>query len=156
MSRYKYPLERTIGSGQQKIHTQGFKLKHLLYQAHIKHCTHPNTKQIIPLPTTTEAISSAAPCGFAKKSTFRKQYTINIPITAGGSTLPRYSTLDGISFPFGKTKNGIARVKKVTIATTAIIDNDLPALTGIFIPSFLIFFLNILPARNQAEHNTNH
>ncbi len=62
-------------------------------------------------------------------------------MTAGGSAAPKYFTKGGISFPFGKRRNGIARVANVVTETTAIIKRDRIMLTGIPIPPFHPFFL---------------
>ena len=38
--------------------------------------------------------------------------------------------IGGISFPFGKNRNGISRVKNIVPATVNMIASDLPTLTG--------------------------
>ena len=73
--------------------------------------------------TVKPAINSGSPNGFSNIFTDFKQYTTSIPITAGGSTLPRYSTAFGIFLPSGKRINGIARVARVVRATNTIIIN---------------------------------
>lgn len=94
--------------------------------------------------TTTLAISSGNPNGNSANVTFFKQYTTNIPITAGGNTLPRYCTALGIFLLSEKSKNGIARVIKVVIATNAIITTERQKDTGrlvihFYLPSFILF-----------------
>lgn len=84
--------------------------------------------------TVPAAINSGSPCGAVITGVSFRQYTTNIPITAGVSTLPRYSIVFGIAFPFGNTRNGSALVANVVTATVRMIAKDTPTLTGMFPP----------------------
>ena len=89
-----------------------------------------------------------------------KQYTTSIPITAGGSTFPKYSTALGIFLPSGKRINGIARVARVVTATSRIIaterQNETGRLLTLFNPlGFNLLFLNSV-IREKYNHNYNH
>jgi len=55
-------------------------------------------------------------------------------LTAGVSTLPKYFTTSGISFPLGNTRKGNTLVAKVVSATARMIRKEVIASTGISLP----------------------
>lgn len=61
--------------------------------------------------------SSGSPWGAAVQETFFRQYTTRRPMTAAGSTRPRYSTTAGGSFFSGNSQKGSHRVIWVPAAT---------------------------------------
>ena len=71
------------------------------------------------MPSThSAAISSGKPHGYFSTLTFLKQYTTSMPITAYGSTLPRYVITFGLFLPSGNAKNGEKRKNAITTAIT--------------------------------------
>lgn len=71
---------------------------------------------------------------------------------AGGSILPRYLTVSGISLPLGKRRNENRRVPKVAAATTAIMTRDV-VVSSIGLPSVYVY---LLPAYHYGGDDQEH